>query len=934
MRAARRPVSSASSPRASASAGASGASSHAPCGNSQNRRPHRVAELLDEPHVVVLERHDHRGRRLLDPRVQPGAPSRASVRSSCRRIQRFSYTTRDAVTRGGCMRGESRRCAARRRGLDSARDLRRDPRALPVLLRAARPPAPAVRLAGPGQLRPVRAAHHGGHASAQAVLPRPGGAAAPPPHDVPEVLPHARHRQGRHHHPPPDVLRDARATSRSATTSSRAPWSSRGSCRWTASASIPSRSGSPSSRATRSSGSARTRRPSRRGCRSACRASGSCRAPRSENFWQAGPIGPCGPCSELYLDRGLEFGTPDDLPGGENERFLEYWNLVFMQYDQDPENVLVPLPKQNIDTGLGPQPHGPHPAGHADDLRDGPVPAADPAGGGALRAPLRRGGRRRPRAAHPRRPHARHVLPGRRRRRALQRGPRLRAAPPHAPRGAAGAADRHRGPVPDALRGRRARAHGRAATPSCTRRPRRSTCGSRREEEAFGQTLEQGTRLLAEHIARARERGAEGIGAEEAFQLHDTYGFPFDLTVELAAEQGLGVDAQGFEDLMDRQRVRARASAGRGGRDRLVEEARDWVGAAGVRTTFTGYETLEQATEVGAVSAADGRLLVKLVDSPFYATGGGQVHDPGVVECESDGLPRGGDGRAALRRGPGARRAHGRRASWRRASASSRASTPRTAAPRRPTTPPPTSSTRRCASASAQHVRQAGSYVGPDKLRFDFTHGQPLSAGGAARRRGPRERVDRRATSPCGPSSRRSTRPRRSARRRCSARSTATRCAWWRSATGAGRASCAAARTCAPPRRSGCSSSRRRRRARPTCAGSRRSPGPVALRTLREHDRVLAEAAALLRTTPENVAELVADRERKRRELEKQREPARGRGRRWRSDARGAHRRRAACSRDGRRRRTRRRCPTWPTGCAASSATRPWWCSAPTPAGA
>src|ERR671920_580968 len=75
--------------------------------------------------------------------------------------------------------------------------------------------------------------------------------------------------------------------------------------------------------------------------------------PRSENFWQAGPTGPCGPCSELYYDRGLEWGSEDDLPGGENERFLEYWNLVFMQFDQDPVNTLTPLPKQNIDTGLG-----------------------------------------------------------------------------------------------------------------------------------------------------------------------------------------------------------------------------------------------------------------------------------------------------------------------------------------------------------------------------------------------------------------------------------------------------------------------------------------------------------------------------------------------------------------------------------------------------
>src|SRR5215813_9847345 len=74
---------------------------------------------------------------------------------------------------------------------------------------------------------------------------------------------------------------------------------------------------------------------------------------RKDNFWQGGPTGPCGPCSELYLDRGLEFGKEDDLPGGENERFLEYWNLVFMQFDQEPIGTLTPLPAQNIDTGLG-----------------------------------------------------------------------------------------------------------------------------------------------------------------------------------------------------------------------------------------------------------------------------------------------------------------------------------------------------------------------------------------------------------------------------------------------------------------------------------------------------------------------------------------------------------------------------------------------------
>src|SRR6201993_893134 len=75
--------------------------------------------------------------------------------------------------------------------------------------------------------------------------------------------------------------------------------------------------------------------------------------PRSENFWQVGPTGPCGPCSELYLDRGLSMGQPDDLPGGDNERFLEYWNLVFMQLNLDEAGVVTPLPAKNIDTGLG-----------------------------------------------------------------------------------------------------------------------------------------------------------------------------------------------------------------------------------------------------------------------------------------------------------------------------------------------------------------------------------------------------------------------------------------------------------------------------------------------------------------------------------------------------------------------------------------------------
>ena len=142
----------------------------------------------------------------------------------------------------------------------------------------------------------------------------------------------------------------------------------------------PRRSGSPSSAATRSSASAPTRRRSTLWLSIGVPRERIVELPRSENFWQAGPTGPCGPCSELYLDRGLDWGTEDDLPGGENERFLEYWNLVFMQFDQDPEDVLTPLPAQNIDTGLGLNRMALIQQERRLDLRDRPVRAADRAG--------------------------------------------------------------------------------------------------------------------------------------------------------------------------------------------------------------------------------------------------------------------------------------------------------------------------------------------------------------------------------------------------------------------------------------------------------------------------------------------------------------------------------------------------------------------------
>src|SRR4051794_31895947 len=438
---------------------------------------------------------------------------------------------------------------------------------------------------------------------------------------------------------------------------------------------------------------------------------------REDNFWQAGPTGPCGPCSELYFDRGLDFGAADDLPGGENERFLEYWNLVFMQYDQDPENVLTPLPKKNIDTGLGLErlaaiKQGTNSVFETDLLRplielgeqlSGRRYGEDVATDRALRILT---------------DHARGmsfliadgVVPSnedrgyvlrRLMRRAVVQGRRIGIEPGFLPRFA--------GVVRELMA---------AAYPELVEHAQTVDMWLAREEEAFGQTLEQGTRILAEHIARAREAGDEGIGAEQAFQLHDTYGFPFELTLELAAEEGLGVDAQGFESLMESQRARARASGNRGARDADRERAVAFAEAAGFGTTFTGYETVEQTTAVGAVDRSDGKVLVKLVESPFYATGGGQVHDAGEVRCESGDCAasvtdvlRVGDDQVLVVEPVAGELHEGERVvalvdrAARRATECNHTATHLLHAALR--------------ERLGTHVRQAGSYVGPDKLRFD-----------------------------------------------------------------------------------------------------------------------------------------------------------------------------------------------------------------------
>ena len=429
--------------------------------------------------------------------------------------------------------------------------------------------------------------------------------------------------------------------------------------------------------------------------------------PRSENWWQSGPTGPCGPCSELYLDRGVEFGSPDDRPGEENERFLEYWNLVFMQFDQDPIGTLTPLPAQHIDTGLG--------LNRMALIQQG-VPSIFETD---QFVPLMTLGRELAtretdeRALRILADHSRAmtfligdgVVPSnedrgyvlrRIMRRAIQQGQRIGIEPGFLPL----FIDR----VVETMG---------AAYPEVEQQRATILKWARAEEESFGRTLEQGTKLLDDLLAAGEVSGAD------AFRLHDTYGFPVELTRELAGERGVPFGGEDdFSRLMEEQRTRSRASGARG-----LAEVRH---VAGPPTQFTGYETLAQRTTVSAIEETDGQLLVKLAESPFYAEGGGQVSDVGTLECEDGdcrarvvGAVRAGDDQAlvvepvdgALQ--PGERVLAEVDRAARHATMCNHTGTHLLHAALR--------------EVLGEHVHQAGSYVGPDKLRFDFSHTSRLS---------------------------------------------------------------------------------------------------------------------------------------------------------------------------------------------------------------
>ncbi|HEX5929542.1 MAG TPA: alanine--tRNA ligase [Solirubrobacterales bacterium] len=443
---------------------------------------------------------------------------------------------------------------------------------------------------------------------------------------------------------------------------------------------------------------------------------------RKDNFWQAGPTGPCGPCSELYLDRGLEFGAEGDRPGDDSDRFLEFWNHVFMSYDLAEDGSLTELPTKNIDTGMGLD-------RMAAVLQDVPSvfetdhvrPLLDLAEelsgrrydeGGAVTRAMRIVADHSRGAAFliadgvvPSNEDRGYIL-RRIMRRAIQQGRTLGLEAPWLGRFAERTIELMGTTYPELEAERETIAR---------------WVGD--EEESFGRTLERGSELLEQLVAEAKEAGTSWIDAADAFKLHDTFGFPYDLTKELLAERGLAVDDSGFEELMEEQRQRARTGAATAHGSENTHERVAAFAAAAPATRFVGYETLRTTTGLAAVASDDGRALVKLEESPFYAEGGGQVADSGVLrwregEARVLDVYRVGEDQA-LEIKPSGAPIEADTAVEAEVDHEARYATMRNH-----------TATHLLHAALRErlgtHVRQAGSAVRPDKLRFDFTHGQAL----------------------------------------------------------------------------------------------------------------------------------------------------------------------------------------------------------------
>ena len=451
----------------------------------------------------------------------------------------------------------------------------------------------------------------------------------------------------------------------------------------------------------------------------------------SDNFWSMGDTGPCGPCSEIFYDHGPHLpGGPPGSPDQDGDRFVEIWNLVFMQYDQQPDGTRVPLPHPSIDTGMGLERiaavmQGTHDNYEIDLFRTLIAASVDLTGVPAEgdEAPSHR-----IIADHLRASSfliADGVLPSNEGRGYVLRRI-MRRAMRHAHLLGAKEPLLHR--LVPTLVGEMGRAF-----PELQRGEPLIAETLKLEETRFRETLDRGLRLLDEAVEGLSS--GDTLPGEVAFKLYDTYGFPYDLTEDALKAKGIGVDAAGFATAMERQRAEARkswAGSGEAATESLWYELKEELGA----TEFLGYETETASGEIVALVKdgaraekleAGDRGIVIVNQTPFYAESGGQVGDRGTLTIGDETVFAVSDTQKKL---------HGlflhdgvvEQGKLLRG----QTVTLSVDRARRTATRAHHSATHLLHEALRQilgtHVAQKGSLVEPGRLRFDFSHPKPMSA--------------------------------------------------------------------------------------------------------------------------------------------------------------------------------------------------------------